>query len=190
MQKRDDATTGSHGHVETPESNAPQDSPGRIIVFTSNGTNRWVHLYDTPEQIAKDNVEGSPAGVVEFFDTEGRRLLPRFGPDWKLTGLALADGKPEKDRVRDRLLAVLRERDKLLNEQTAERRKELTTKLATQPSANGHGAPFSLTDSTTLDAAYETLTAEEFGHPPRGRGATGEPDLGSAWHNFWAHGIV
>ncbi|MBE1491659.1 hypothetical protein [Plantactinospora soyae] len=82
---------------------------GGIVAVASDDT--FAHTYPDLRTMREDPIMGPDShhrNDLEFFDVNGRRLLPVFGPTRKLTELREAAGDPDPGLLQRRLAAVVR----------------------------------------------------------------------------------
>lgn len=78
-----------------------------VVAVATDDT--WTHVYSTFDQLLDHNDDTeAPLGAVEFFDATGRRLAIVFDPAWGLAGLQPTAEIPDRNRLRERLQAVIR----------------------------------------------------------------------------------
>ncbi|MBF9134416.1 hypothetical protein I0C86_36630 [Plantactinospora sp. S1510] len=79
-----------------------------IVAVASDDT--FAHAYPDLRALREDSImapDSDHRNDLEFFDVNGRRLLPVFGPTGKLTELREAAGEPDPRLLQRRLTAVV-----------------------------------------------------------------------------------
>ncbi|GGM47236.1 hypothetical protein GCM10011608_34960 [Micromonospora sonchi] len=83
----------------------PAETDDRVLLIANDDT--FAHTYLDFHQMLAEQSEGDELrGAVEFFDTAGRRLVPKFDPQWRLTDLRPSSEPADPAAVRRRLEAV------------------------------------------------------------------------------------
>ena len=83
----------------------PAETDGRILLIANDDT--FAHTYPDLKRMLSEQSEGDPLrGAVEFFDTAGRRLVPRFDQQWCLVDLEPSSEPANPAAVQCRLRAV------------------------------------------------------------------------------------
>ncbi|MFK3980689.1 hypothetical protein ACI2K4_09980 [Micromonospora sp. NPDC050397] len=78
----------------------------RILLVANDNT--FTHVYPDLAGVLAEQEQGDRfAGAVEFFDPEGQRLVPFFGPDWRMVELHPSGDAPDPVAVQVRLRAVV-----------------------------------------------------------------------------------
>jgi hypothetical protein len=97
--------------TENGQSMAPEITESEVTIIAIAGDDTWLHLYSDVRSLLGDTgvgANGGSHGSIEFFDGEGRRLAPVFGPDWKLEDLQRSAEVLDPCHLRRRLYAVVR----------------------------------------------------------------------------------
>ncbi|MFG2063910.1 hypothetical protein ACGFIK_21115 [Micromonospora sp. NPDC048871] len=78
----------------------------RILLIANDDT--FAHTYPDLRRLLEEQSDGDPLrGAVEFFDFTGRRLVPSFDQEWRLTELQPSSEAADPEAVLRRLQAVL-----------------------------------------------------------------------------------
>ncbi|MFI5841856.1 hypothetical protein ACIA8K_19305 [Catenuloplanes sp. NPDC051500] len=81
-------------------------------IFAVAADNKWVHVYrDVKTLLAETDMgvghEPTVANTIEFFNVNGKRLLPAFGRDWALVDLIESGDAADPAGVHARITAVI-----------------------------------------------------------------------------------
>jgi hypothetical protein len=153
-----------------------------IVAIATDDT--FAHTYPDLRALREDSImapDSDHRNDLEFFDTDGRRLLPVFGPTGILTALREAAGNPDPELLRRRLAAVLRHTENHLRT-----RPELTEPFGLTPEVAIAMLPRPETQSLA-----ETLAAFPHRDQPHIRAAWWQPrTLVHAHSDGWFHNAM
>lgn len=86
--------------------NHPTLTERRILLVANDNT--FTHVYPDLDEVLAEQEQGDRFdGAVEFFSPEGQRLVPFFGPDWRMVDLHPSGDPADPVPVQVRLRAVM-----------------------------------------------------------------------------------
>jgi hypothetical protein len=155
-----------------------------LIVIASSARGSRVHLYPNVKALITAPEAFSAGGVttlrMEFFDKDGVRLLPVFGPKWQFAGIQAGPDGADPELVLDRMRTAVKDIERaLLDDDAAAQALEelkMTPKeaVARLPHLDGVDLPEAILQCRTV-----------FGHVDADPGNNGSP-----LHNLFVHGIL
>ncbi|MGW4461927.1 hypothetical protein [Micromonospora sp. NPDC004704] len=93
----------------------PTDTDQQILLLAADNT--FAHLYADLAAVLAEPEQGDRfGGAVEFFHTDGRRLAPYFGVDWRLADLQPSAEPADPDELQRRLQAVFEHVERYLKD--------------------------------------------------------------------------
>ncbi|MEV4628100.1 hypothetical protein AB0J90_17635 [Micromonospora sp. NPDC049523] len=96
-------------------SDVPTETDRRILLLAADNT--FAHLYgDLGAVLAEPELGDRFGGAVEFFHTDGQRLAPYFGPDWRMADLQPSAEPADPDELQRRLQAVFEHLERYLKD--------------------------------------------------------------------------
>lgn len=149
----------------------PCETDQRILLIAAD--NAFAHLYPNLGALLAEATEGDEfGGAIEFFHTDGRRLAPYFGHEWRLADLHPSAEPADPEELRRRLDAVFEHLERYLKDhpEFADRFRTTIEKLLAEVPAPGG----------TLQAAVDAV-------PWHMHGNTGNPMHNLLHSAGWAH---
>lgn len=158
--------------------NAPkQATGGPIFVIATN--NAMVHVYrDAQSLVDAREVKPDQLKSVEFFDVQGRKLVPTLSDTGALTGLKDSGAAPNSTAVQQRLYTTRANLASSVDARIARHEPKVT-----RDEALSHLA---VIEGRSLPDCY-VLLEPIFSHSYASAGPIRPRHDGSWWHNFWAH---
>lgn len=155
----------------------PKRNGGPIFVVATNST--MVHVYrDAQSLVDTREIKPDQLKAIEFFDLQGRKLVPVLSDTGALTGLRDSGSQPNPAGVQQRLYATRANLAGSVDARIARHEPKVT-----RDEALSHLA---VIDGRSLPDCY-VLLEPIFSHSYAGAGPVQPRHDGSWWHNFWAH---
>jgi hypothetical protein len=154
-----------------------QTSGGPLFVVATNNT--MVHVYrDVQSLVDTREIKPDQLKSIEFFDVQGRKLVPVVSDTGALTGLKDSGISPNVSSVQQRLYSTRANLASSVDARIARHEPKVT-----RDEALSHLA---VIDGRSLPDCY-VLLEPIFSHSYASAGPIQPRHDGSWWHNFWAH---
>lgn len=154
-----------------------QANGGPLFVVAANNT--MVHVYrDVQSLVETREVKPDQLKSIQFFDVQGRTLLPVLSDTGALTGLKDSGAPPSTSSVQQRLYTTRANLASSVDARIARHEPKVT-----RDEALSHLA---VIDGRSLPDCY-VLLEPIFSHSYASAGPIQLRHDGSWWHNFWAH---
>ncbi|BCB78947.1 hypothetical protein GCM10022251_43400 [Phytohabitans flavus] len=153
-----------------------QASGGPIFVVGTN--NAMVHVYrDVQSLLDAREIKPDQLKSVEFFDVQGRKIVPVLSDTGALTGFKDSGNPPDTAGVQQRLYTTRANLASSVDARIAKHQPKVTRDEALSNLA--------VLEGRSLPDCY-VLLEPIFSHSYANAGRQPRHD-GSWWHNFWAH---
>jgi hypothetical protein len=150
---------------------------GPVFVVATNNT--MVHLYrDVHSVVETREIKPDQLKSVDFFDVQGRKLVPMLSDTGALSGLKDSGAAPNVAGVQQRLYTTRANLASSVDARIGRHEPKVTRDEALSRLA--------VIDGRSLPDCY-VLLEPIFSHSYSGAGPMQPRHDGSWWHNFWAH---
>jgi hypothetical protein len=151
--------------AQPPSTNLDEGSaPIGLVAIAAD--NSLAHGYVNVEELIGSNSFLALDQGIDFFDTTGRRLAPRFKDDWRLVGLSVSPDQPGPEELQHRLcLMIGKFEESVRGEPSAMKRAGLVGPMW-EDGIKGVIGRLPRIEGKSLEASLESC-AELLGHPAK-----------------------